>query len=286
MPVRARTWIGTDDHSRRPCLCEPKIVKASKSKAITSRIKLKNAPEGIPLDKDAVDLILTRFYVRLAVGVPNDGFKECCLELLCQYRPEDRLYSSWRCVTLSVDAWARTEMRAQKTRRFFSTSTRPLSPKPQISRNWPNNFYLFPNATLEPLQNPPLPNSTKQSPSLPKRNPRSPWKCSTHTLSTHIIPAAYPRVGRYKPLPPLIDERLDPTQRRERSHEMAKTLSRRQKDVRGIWNGPPLFNVVNRYARNEIPSDKKGVTIVASHATGFPKEVGESAYFPRYVIDE
>lgn len=126
-----------------------------------------------------------------------------------------------------------------------------------------------------PLQPPPL--ETLHLPSLPSP-PRQPAFSSLCTLSTHIIPAAYPRVGPDVPQPEKVLESVDKNERRNINVQVANELLRsRIKQSTGPNPGEGskkiLWNCINRYVRKGF-SGEKGLTLFFAHANGFFKEVG------------
>jgi hypothetical protein len=115
-------------------------------------------------------------------------------------------------------------------------------------------------------------------PPLPSR-PRSDDLLSTYNISTHIIPAANPRVSPNVPVP-------EPPPRSSRK--------RTERDIRNValelmeqqaWLGEDgysgttderlLWNCVNRYVKKDRKAGvkTKGITLFLVHGAGFPKEV-------------
>jgi hypothetical protein len=102
-----------------------------------------------------------------------------------------------------------------------------------------------------------------------------------YTLTTHIIPAAFPRMAPDVPLPKPLDNQSDKAQRaawaertlkafREAEEELMK-----EKDIQ--HSRKVLWCCVNRYVKKGLPgaskTNRKGVTLFFAHANGFPKEV-------------
>lgn len=135
-------------------------------------------------------------------------------------------------------------------------------------------------------------------PSLP--SPLRPLEFAPgYTVTTHLVPAAYPRVSYQEPkqyattsLDILNDAPPDSAPKEVRhnwSSETGKKLLKKREDLLharvnhspqdGSFNaedtGPVLWNVVNRYARTKPSKDKRdfGITVVACHANGLHKEV-------------
>jgi hypothetical protein len=126
---------------------------------------------------------------------------------------------------------------------------------------------------LAPLQRHPEPSTL---PSLPSP-PRQPAFSHLYTLSTHIIPAAYPRLTADVSEPERVpDTGIDKEERKRIGDQRAgEMLAARWRQI----NGEPmegsrklLWNCVNRYARNDM-NGQKGLTLFLAHANGFPKEV-------------
>ncbi|KAF9010776.1 Alpha/beta hydrolase family-domain-containing protein [Cyathus striatus] len=150
---------------------------------------------------------------------------------------------------------------------------------PPPSEPLPEAPTVNPRRRLEVLETPPA----ATSPSLPSP-PRSPVFTSTHSLSTHIIPAAYPR----SPSTPgtfLVPNNLKTKE--ERQEWVKQTVGTMLKEKRGIEAGVQvgqvkseqvLWSVVNRIARNVKTEDgKKGLTLVVTNPIGFHKEIWEPA---------
>lgn len=141
------------------------------------------------------------------------------------------------------------------------------------------NFY----PTYDPLLPPPttsalptLPSGFRSQSSLPAA------LSSTHVLSTHIVTAAYPRCpgplfSPAKHEPPANEGKAERKARVEREFQEMQTLKRAaERRERGLEErNEVLYNVFNRYKRKgEWLQD--GLTLVVTHAVGFPKEVSLS----------
>ncbi|KDQ56901.1 hypothetical protein JAAARDRAFT_131855 [Jaapia argillacea MUCL 33604] len=147
-------------------------------------------------------------------------------------------------------------------------------PKPTVARSWPT---VNPRP-LVPIESPPGP---LDLPSLPSP-PRSFSFESTYTLTTHIIPAAYPRSTPDVTLPVV---NLRTTDKEVRKANVTKAtqelLDIKDKSLKGELVGGSrkvLWNCVNRYVRKGgRPSNagKRSVTLFCLHANGFPKEIWE-----------
>lgn len=152
-------------------------------------------------------------------------------------------------------------------------------PRPAIQANYPTTNprtalpYLETPPVIPRSELPPLPGGPRPQSSLPEALSR------THTLSTHIITAAFPRVSAnlyneadYAP-PPVESKEA----RKQRVKDVFEKISvTKRKYEAGASVGTPrrevLYNVFNRYARKG-PLDPDGLTIIVTHAVGFPKEV-------------
>lgn len=101
-------------------------------------------------------------------------------------------------------------------------------------------------------------------------------------LSTHVMPAAYPRTAPY-----ISPSTLAPSGERKPADKDARKAWEQSasdviwktsiRQVRGELSGGErrlLWNCVNRYARQTpAPKGKKSITLFLAHANGFPKEV-------------
>lgn len=131
---------------------------------------------------------------------------------------------------------------------------------------------------LLPLEEPP---ETLPLPSLPSPL-RQPDFTDLYTLSTHIVPAAYPRAARDAPLPaPIPSHGLDKEERKklvwQRTIEMVEAHTKFAGP--GVGSRALLWNCVNRYLRKTNGGRKsKGLTLFFAHANGFPKEVSTNLH--------
>ncbi|KAF8909130.1 Alpha/Beta hydrolase protein [Mucidula mucida] len=125
------------------------------------------------------------------------------------------------------------------------------------------------------LKPPPLPATLPALP-FPQRSP--PWLSDEWHHSTHIVPAAYPRIGPAFDLPqPLpFDATATKAERRKvlveveaRFRELRETEKRAKKGQRTDL----LWICLNRYVRRR--RDREGVTLFLAHANGFNKETWE-----------
>jgi len=102
-------------------------------------------------------------------------------------------------------------------------------------------------------------------------------------LTTHVIPAAYPRTSPALPVPRVAHPSASKEERMEIAADNSKLLlQRREKQIQGEWVGQGskkiLWNCINRYkSLGPRPTrGKRGLTLLLVHATGFPKEVSQA----------
>lgn len=147
---------------------------------------------------------------------------------------------------------------------------------------------MNPYPSYDPLLPPPI--STSPLPTLPS-GPRTqsslPTALSkTHILSTHIVCAAFPRCPGplFDPAahePPSNEGKAERKARVEREFQEMQSLKRAaERRERGLEaREEALYNVFNRYRRKGawVPD---GLTLVVTHAVGFPKEVSRSDCLP------
>ena len=99
-----------------------------------------------------------------------------------------------------------------------------------------------------------------------------------YKLTTHLVPAAYPRLTPDIPLPeiPIYSPGASPDDRRIKMDVLIKQVFERQDAYdEGKLGGTPsekmLWNCVNRYVRTS-GSSAAGITLFLAHANGFHKE--------------
>jgi hypothetical protein len=99
----------------------------------------------------------------------------------------------------------------------------------------------------------------------------------SYTVSTHLVPAACPRLTPDIPLPAAPEFSTNASERK-RNFRQAETeiLKLHELFVQGKLSGEGsekiLWNCVNRYAR-KATARENGLTLFLAHANGFPKEV-------------
>ena len=119
-------------------------------------------------------------------------------------------------------------------------------------------------------------------PELPSRRPSH--FSYAYSLTTHIIPAAYPRVvpDVLLTLPDLPDSIADKEERKRVNDERTHNILTLRKDYlqkgAGVGCQPgskkPLWNCINRIVRKDLGEGRgRGLTLFFAHANGFHKEV-------------
>ncbi len=101
---------------------------------------------------------------------------------------------------------------------------------------------------------------------------------SPYTVTTHIIPAAFPRVTPFVPLPP-VPEHESKDERSARVDQYAtEFFSLQIQHASGKSKSQPtvLWSVLNRYVRAD--TSRTGLTLVLLHANGLHKEVSLEQY--------
>ncbi|KAN0107765.1 Alpha/beta hydrolase family domain containing protein [Russula decolorans] len=124
---------------------------------------------------------------------------------------------------------------------------------------------LLPLRSPEPLRYPPLP--------CP---PRHHHFTTSYTVTTHLIPAAFPRLSPFVPLPPFPahetkEERAARIQRL--TGELLSPEAQHVPDQSGTQQ-TVLWSVLNRYVRKSIGGGN-GLTLLLLHANGLHKETFE-----------
>ncbi|EMD37002.1 hypothetical protein CERSUDRAFT_155418 [Gelatoporia subvermispora B] len=154
-----------------------------------------------------------------------------------------------------------------------SSYPQPPNASPEASRCRPR-----PLVPLKPL--PPLPESLPTLPSPPRKSLLD----ASYALTTHLVPAAFPRSTPEVPLPPLPQWTPDKDRWRAAVRQTAATLlEARQRHWKGETEEGSrklLWVCLNRYVRRALGTPRrarKGVTLFVAHANGFPKEIWEPA---------
>ncbi|KAI6038642.1 Alpha/Beta hydrolase protein [Pisolithus marmoratus] len=133
---------------------------------------------------------------------------------------------------------------------------------------------------LLPIQCHPYPS---HSPSLPSP-PRKDTIHDAYALSTHIIPAAFPRSVPDVPLPeiPTLTSLATSSERRKQVIMIIKELIERQMryaegKLTGDFSRKPHWNCINRYVRtHRRDTVGTGLTLLLVHPNGYPKEIWET----------
>lgn len=140
---------------------------------------------------------------------------------------------------------------------------------------------MNPYPTYDPLLTPPVVASS-QLPQLPfGPRPQSSLPSAlqaTHVLSTHIVTGAWPRCPGelFEPAkhdPPAAEtkeQRKGRVNREFRDMQIKKRAAERRERL--PERNEVLYNVFNRY-RRKGQWEQNGLTLVVTHAVGFPKEV-------------
>lgn len=130
---------------------------------------------------------------------------------------------------------------------------------------------------------------TAQTPALPTPRRPSVFHTPTHgvyRLSTHLVPAAYPRLIPDIPLPemPAYIPNEPPSERRAKINALMKEVQETQNThaegkLGGKLSEKLLWNCVNRYVRTPAQAVVSGgagagagITLFLAHANGFHKE--------------
>ncbi|KAG1778738.1 hypothetical protein EV702DRAFT_1091459 [Suillus placidus] len=117
-------------------------------------------------------------------------------------------------------------------------------------------------------------------PPLPFK-PRTDNLLGMYNISTHIIPAATPRVTPNTPvpeLPPRSSKRAERDIKKLGLELMEQQAWQGEDGCSGVTDERLLWNCVNRYVKKdrEVKVRMKGITLFLVHATGFPKEIWET----------
>ncbi|KAH9927946.1 alpha/beta-hydrolase [Epithele typhae] len=163
----------------------------------------------------------------------------------------------------------------------------------------PPDLYELPSSRpqpLLPLRPPPL---CIYPPVLPSP-PRKSLLDATFALSTHLVPAAWPRTTPEVPLLELPTWTPDKDAFRAAVRKTTTTLMQTTEEH---WKGEldalprnerPMWSCVNRYVRKGL-KEANGVTLFCAHANGFSKELWEPALLhlvsryssiAKYAVDE
>lgn len=169
----------------------------------------------------------------------------------------------------------------------------PFSPVPRLkmseSRSAPRPSFPLPSSPLaihelQPRPLPPVraPEHVGPLPPLPSPpRPAHPVIAKRYKLSTHLVPAAYPRLTPDVPAPTPPAFSTDKAQwKASVENTLNEILGARIKQ----WSGELsthkasttlLWNCIDRYVRRDTARSTSGkpVTLFFAHANGFPKEV-------------
>ncbi|KAI9463967.1 Alpha/Beta hydrolase protein [Lactarius psammicola] len=125
---------------------------------------------------------------------------------------------------------------------------------------------------LFPLQEPP---QSLKYPALPCP-PRDHRFTSTYTVTTHLIPAAFPRVSPFAPLPPVPGHESKDERGARVERYASEFIAQQTQHAPDKSESQPtvLWTVLNRYARADTSSET-GLTLLLLHANGLHKETFE-----------
>lgn len=158
------------------------------------------------------------------------------------------------------------ELRDPALRCFTMTnSTYAFEPTPEwVSMN-PKPLLPF-RTRGEGLEKPPLPSP-----------PRNELFDDSYTVSTHLVPAACPRLTPDVPSPVIPEFSTNASERKQKFQQLTTEICERQElysqgKLGGERSEKLLWNCVNRYVKR-AQDEKKGLTLLLAHANGFPKEV-------------
>lgn len=147
---------------------------------------------------------------------------------------------------------------------LMSNNTIPRPPR------FPSPLPDDPGSLLLPLRSPPEP---LRYPALPSP-PRHDRFTSSYTVTTHLVPAAFPRSSPFVPLPafPVHETKDERAARIQRfTGELLSLQAQHVPDQSGTQQ-TVLWNVLNRYVRKGIGGGS-GLTLLMLHANGLHKEV-------------
>lgn len=143
---------------------------------------------------------------------------------------------------------------------------------------YPTYDPILPPPSVAPLDLPKLPGGPRPQSSLPR-----PLQ-ATHILTSHVVTAAWPRCrsalfAEADHMPPENETKEQRKARVNREFE-DMTLKKRAAERRDQSGVPErnevLYGVYNRY-RRKGRWNPDGLTLIVTHAVGFPKEVGSVA---------
>lgn len=166
----------------------------------------------------------------------------------------------------------RRPVRAVST--MVTTSGNPSYPQPSP----PIALEPLQPRSLPPLERPPLPEHLPSPPTPPV--PIDPIFSKYFDISTHIVPAAYPRLTPHVPAvsPPAFSK--DKTQfQASVENTLNEVIGWRVKQWKGELDRLPpnralLWNCIKRFVKKDpTKGSGKAVTLFIAHANGFPKEV-------------
>jgi hypothetical protein len=131
-----------------------------------------------------------------------------------------------------------------------------------------------PLPSLHPLHTPTEP---LRYPALPSPS-RDGSFAGAYTITTHLIPAAFPRISPFVPVLPLPNHENRDERGAHVKQYTSEFLSLQAQDGPGHSGTQPkvLWSVLNRYVRTDT-GNMGGLTLLLLHANGLHKEVGVRA---------
>ncbi|KAI0697027.1 Alpha/beta hydrolase family-domain-containing protein [Cytidiella melzeri] len=140
---------------------------------------------------------------------------------------------------------------------------------------------------LLPATKPPIPQQLPQLPSRPRRP--DPVVDSLYELTTHLVPAAYPRITPHVPTTEqpewssdrkIFNANVDKATQEVMKWKIDQHAGKLSTGLEGQGSTEVLWNCVNRYTRrgraqNGFNNTGLPLTLFFSHANGFPKEIWE-----------
>ncbi|EIW79730.1 hypothetical protein CONPUDRAFT_74086 [Coniophora puteana RWD-64-598 SS2] len=150
-------------------------------------------------------------------------------------------------------------------------------PIPETPHPWRT---VSPRRTMAPLVPPPI--STSDYPPLPllgaPSSSFSPPPLPGYIVSTHVLPAAYPRTASSKWAPPPVNQTKTEQHARAES-DLQRLITLKESQEHGTLSVPPrgevLFNTVNCYRPTRQRSSSRPITLLLLHGIGLHKESWE-----------
>jgi hypothetical protein len=160
-----------------------------------------------------------------------------------------------------------TVLKTNQCSQLASEMSHQSIPRPRLHPRTNEQAQSQPSPLL-PLQSPPEP---LEFPALPCP-PRDPQFTDTYTVTTHLIPAAFPRASPFIPVPalPVHESRAERSSRVQRYTSELLSLQARNGPDHSGKQPTVLWTVLNRYVR---AGSGGGLTLLVLHSNGLHKEV-------------